>query len=71
MILSELQFYENDNNLEHSADNVYETNLIKLYFQITSDTRLQSSSLLQVQYSLVVAYEEESLLILGILLRPM
>ena len=51
IIFSEFQFYENDNNLEHSADNVYEINLIELYFQITSDTRLQLSSLLQVQYS--------------------
>ena len=62
-----MQFYENDKNLEHSADNVYEINLIELYFQITSDARLQLSSLLQVQYSLVV--EEESLLTLGILLH--
>ena len=62
-----MQFYENDKNLEHSADNVYEINLIELYFQITSNTRLQLSSLLQVQYSLVV--EEESLLTLGILLH--
>ena len=62
-----MQFYENNKNLEHSADNVYEINLIELYFQITSDARLQLSSLLQVQYSLVV--EEESLLTLGILLH--
>ena len=62
-----MQFYENDKNQEHSADNVYEINLIELYFQITSNTRLQLSSLLQVQYSLVV--EEESLLTLGILLH--
>ena len=62
-----MQFYENDKNLEHSADNVYEINLIELHFQITSDARLQLSSLLQVQYSLVV--EEESLLTLGILLH--
>ena len=62
-----MQFYENDKNLEHSADNVYEINLIELYFQITSNTRLQLSSLLQVQNSLVV--EEESLLTLRILLH--